>query len=167
VAREGVRRRYRGLPVRHRDVNMQRVDDLEPREGPELLLHPPVALPRGKPLGEGVRERVQSGGSDPHPRLARGICYLAAQRAQLSRELRDGREDRRAHLDAVLEELGGHTLGALGSGAEHGLYGGSQLQGGRIDQLKFFLHAHGVRAAGTEAGLHAGHCSVQPGTTDG
>jgi hypothetical protein len=99
--------RMAAVRVRHRHVDVQRVNDLEPSKGAQLLLHPPVALTRGEPLDEGVRGRVQPRGRDPHPCLSRRFRDLAPKRGQSPGQLRDVGEHGRAHLQAVLKELSG------------------------------------------------------------
>ena len=107
MAYEGVGRPDGVLFVRHRDVDVQSIVDLEPGEGAQLLLHPHVAPPAGEPLGEGVGEGVQPGGRDSRPRLTRRPRDLAPERGELPAQLRDGREHRGAHLDAVFWKSSG------------------------------------------------------------
>ncbi len=80
MAHQGVRGPDGRLPVRHRDVDVQRKDDLEPRQRPELLFHAPVPFPGGELLDEGVGEGVQPARREPHARLAGGPRHLAPQR---------------------------------------------------------------------------------------
>ncbi len=76
MTQECVRRTDRGFFVRNPNVDVQRVDDLEPGEGAQFLLHPLVTLPAGEPLGEGVGDRVQPRGRDLHSRLVRRLRDL-------------------------------------------------------------------------------------------
>src|SRR5918993_2533485 len=135
---------------------MQRVDDLEPGEGTQFLLHPLVALSESDLLDEWVGDRVQPRGRDPHSSPLRRLPNLAPDRWKVSDQLRYVGEHGGAHLHAILEELGGQPLKTARSGFEHGRYGRGQLPGGRIHELELFYHAYGVRRSLTEAVFHTG-----------
>jgi hypothetical protein len=155
VPEQGVRGADGRLGVGHGDVDVLGVDDLEPRQRAQLLLHPPVALPFGEPLGEGLGEGVQSRGEHPHPRQTASVRRLAPQRGQPAGEFGDVGEHGGDHLDAALEELRHQEPQGIGQG-EHVAHRRDQPTGRGVHQLELLFDTHRVRPSASEALIHAG-----------
>jgi hypothetical protein len=130
--------------VWHRHVHVQAEDQQRPRQLLQLLDDVLIALARGDDLIHPVRERMGAGGGDAQAHPLCGVRQIAPGADDLAGQLFDRSTDLGADLDNRLVHLALDVV-AEGGRARREQFRDvrSELPGGGIDDLKFFLDADG------------------------